>query len=123
MASFFPPCDCNVCLSEIAFADRFFTQCGHVFHRDCVLSWLTSTMQCPTCRAAQVPLKGEQPDSPRAPPSSPVARRLPPAGRQFCAGIVTSRNATLFRDVNGQRLCAYVAKPGANFCATHARLH
>lgn len=43
--------DCPICLSEFETADTVLAlPCGHAFHRDCGLPWLTEHNVCPTCR-------------------------------------------------------------------------
>ncbi|KAM0021862.1 putative transcription factor C2H2 family [Helianthus debilis subsp. tardiflorus] len=45
--------ECAVCLSEFADHERlrFLPNCHHVFHLDCIDSWLASHATCPVCRA------------------------------------------------------------------------
>lgn len=45
--------ECAVCLSEFAGDDtlRMLPKCCHVFHRECVDTWLQSHVTCPVCRA------------------------------------------------------------------------
>jgi len=50
--------NCVVCLCEVDVdEDSITTQCGHTFHKDCVLQWWThtarSSIRCPTCRTKQ----------------------------------------------------------------------
>ncbi|KAJ4886673.1 hypothetical protein Rs2_26421 [Raphanus sativus] len=42
--------DCAICLRE--FGDQTSTKlhCDHIFHRDCILTWLRRKSSCPTCR-------------------------------------------------------------------------
>lgn len=44
--------DCVVCLVEFEGdeAVRVLTVCGHVFHSECIDTWLESHLTCPTCR-------------------------------------------------------------------------
>jgi E3 ubiquitin-protein ligase ATL41 len=45
--------DCAVCLSELADGDkvRELPSCSHLFHVECVDSWLRTRTTCPLCRA------------------------------------------------------------------------
>jgi len=50
--------NCTVCLCEVEVDEESITtQCGHTFHKDCVLQWWThkprSSIRCPTCRTKQ----------------------------------------------------------------------
>jgi len=50
--------NCVVCLCEVDVdEDSITTQCGHTFHKDCLLQWWThrprSSIRCPTCRTKQ----------------------------------------------------------------------
>lgn len=43
--------DCPVCLTELSSAvSRMELPCSHVFHRDCVITWLKKNPSCPICR-------------------------------------------------------------------------
>jgi hypothetical protein len=43
---------CSVCLDEIAAGERVIDlPCKHLFHRDCLRSWLEHKNDCPKCRA------------------------------------------------------------------------
>ncbi|KAJ4880740.1 RING/U-box superfamily protein [Raphanus sativus] len=44
--------DCAICLQEFGDQSNIITklQCGHSFHRDCILAWLRRKASCPTCR-------------------------------------------------------------------------
>jgi len=49
---------CVVCLCEVDVDEESITtQCGHVFHKECVLQWWTHkprrSIRCPTCRTKQ----------------------------------------------------------------------
>merc|ERR1719356_1861040 len=49
---------CVVCLCEVDVDEESITtQCGHTFHKDCVLQWWTHkprrSIRCPTCRTKQ----------------------------------------------------------------------
>lgn len=45
---------CNVCFEDICENDNqtflLINACQHVFHKDCVLSWLVQHLTCPLCR-------------------------------------------------------------------------
>jgi E3 ubiquitin-protein ligase ATL6/9/15/31/42/55 len=45
--------ECAVCLSEFEDHEtlRLLPTCNHVFHSDCIDTWLTSRVTCPVCRA------------------------------------------------------------------------
>jgi hypothetical protein len=41
--------ECSICLDNIE--DNFFvTDCGHQFHKKCILKWYNSSQECPNCR-------------------------------------------------------------------------
>lgn len=43
--------ECTICLEKLAVGDSALRiPCGHVFHEDCVRTWLQSNNQCPMCR-------------------------------------------------------------------------
>ncbi|CAH8284683.1 unnamed protein product [Eruca vesicaria subsp. sativa] len=48
--------DCVICLSEFEEGEtvKVIPHCGHVFHVDCVDTWLSSHVTCPFCRSSQV---------------------------------------------------------------------
>ncbi|TVU28355.1 hypothetical protein EJB05_19871, partial [Eragrostis curvula] len=45
--------ECAVCLEAFRAGDRctVVPRCGHVFHAECVGSWLRKSRRCPVCRA------------------------------------------------------------------------
>eukprot|EP00906_Rhabdomonas_costata_P021103 RCo030664 len=47
---------CSVCLDSLHVGDRgVVLRCGHVFHKDCLGSWLKLHNTCPLCREEAVP--------------------------------------------------------------------
>ncbi|KAM5575534.1 RING-H2 finger protein ATL34 [Rosa sericea] len=57
--------ECAVCLNEFQDDEtlRLIPKCDHVFHPDCIDTWLISHSTCPVCRAYLVPKPGEEPYS------------------------------------------------------------
>ena len=53
--------ECAVCLNEFQDHEtlRLLPKCSHVFHSDCIDTWLASHVTCPVCRADLVPRPGE----------------------------------------------------------------
>ncbi|GAB4855517.1 hypothetical protein Ancab_024136 [Ancistrocladus abbreviatus] len=53
--------ECAICLNEFEDDEtlRLITKCDHVFHTDCIDSWLVAHTTCPVCRANLVPQPGE----------------------------------------------------------------
>ncbi|KAI4373567.1 hypothetical protein MLD38_011681 [Melastoma candidum] len=49
--------DCTVCLSEFQEGEKVkvIPRCRHVFHPDCLDSWLSSHLSCPVCRTVPLP--------------------------------------------------------------------
>jgi len=42
---------CTICLEDFeAKEEVMLTPCNHMFHEDCIVTWLTSKGQCPVCR-------------------------------------------------------------------------
>jgi hypothetical protein len=61
--------NCVVCLCEVDVDEESITtQCGHTFHKDCVLQWWTHkprrSIRCPTCRTRQKIRVKSRDDSP-----------------------------------------------------------
>lgn len=48
--------ECPICLSEFQEREsvRLIPYCGHVFHRNCIDTWLVSHVTCPVCRSDQL---------------------------------------------------------------------
>ncbi|XP_043714838.1 E3 ubiquitin-protein ligase ATL6-like [Telopea speciosissima] len=57
--------ECAVCLNEFVDEDtiRLLPKCDHVFHPDCIDTWLSKRTTCPVCRANLVPVSGETPET------------------------------------------------------------
>ncbi|KAL9283492.1 unnamed protein product [Arabidopsis thaliana] len=46
-----PALDCPICLTELSSGvSRMKLPCSHVFHRDCIMTWLKKNPSCPICR-------------------------------------------------------------------------
>jgi len=46
--------DCSICLKSMYCNDLVKTECGHLFHKDCLKIWLDKKDTCPLCRATIV---------------------------------------------------------------------
>jgi hypothetical protein len=55
-------CECTICMTELNLAGRdngevfnfsktWHTPCKHMFHEDCLKTWMSIKMECPTCRS------------------------------------------------------------------------
>lgn len=92
---------CSICLDYLKNGEqlRKIPICNHIFHADCLLSWLQVNEICPNCKnevslftlrsyldslksADKRPMKKMQP--PKAGPSPPPARPLPPSTAPNC---------------------------------------
>lgn len=53
--------ECAVCLNEFEDEEtlRLLPKCDHVFHLECIDTWLASHTTCPVCRADLLPVAGE----------------------------------------------------------------
>ncbi len=46
-----PNCVCSICLSPIqALKSSMITPCGHIFHVECLTTWMQQKQTCPSCR-------------------------------------------------------------------------
>eukprot|EP00850_Spirogloea_muscicola_P011611 SM000072S21245 [mRNA] locus=s72:622373:625433:- [translate_table: standard] len=65
---------CIICREEMSAAKKL--PCGHMFHVQCLRSWLERQQTCPTCRASVVPESpqtSEPVNNPQQPPNPPAA--------------------------------------------------
>jgi len=42
--------NCAICQESISSNGSKIRQCGHSFHRSCILTWLSMNVRCPVCR-------------------------------------------------------------------------
>ncbi|KAK3036476.1 hypothetical protein RJ639_030823 [Escallonia herrerae] len=95
------PADCAVCLDGLAGGDwcRRLPACGHVFHAECLDTWLVRVANCPICRARvrldtaasgsnPMPESSTSPPPPPAPGSFKLASFLPFGVLQGLSGLV-----------------------------------
>ncbi|EGC39846.1 hypothetical protein DICPUDRAFT_74595 [Dictyostelium purpureum] len=48
---------CVICMSDVEEGQKYMlTQCNHLFHEKCLVSWMEYKLQCPTCRCALEPI-------------------------------------------------------------------
>jgi hypothetical protein len=45
--------ECSICLDKITNNNKKVLTCSHIFHRDCVNTWLQESANCPLCRTPQ----------------------------------------------------------------------
>lgn len=43
--------NCSICLDDIEEIDKMILRCGHIYHKECINSWLKVSYNCPYCRA------------------------------------------------------------------------
>ncbi|KAJ1685288.1 hypothetical protein LUZ63_016678 [Rhynchospora breviuscula] len=96
------PDECTVCLGELEEGEqvRVLPRCKHLFHVDCIDTWLHSHSTCPVCRASAKPL-----DSVRSPGSLPpgVMAGLADAKETgLTSGFAASFRQMLNRDLSGR---------------------
>uniref|UniRef100_A0A5B7ADK6 RING-type E3 ubiquitin transferase n=1 Tax=Davidia involucrata TaxID=16924 RepID=A0A5B7ADK6_DAVIN len=50
------PIDCSICLSEFEEREtvKLIPYCRHVFHQECIDTWLSSHVSCPLCRSTRM---------------------------------------------------------------------
>lgn len=50
-----PPVLCNICKDHVTIQSETMsvTSCGHAYHESCLISWLSISETCPTCRVSQ----------------------------------------------------------------------
>lgn len=42
---------CIICIEPlVSVNDICMTICGHIYHKDCLLSWVNTSRTCPTCK-------------------------------------------------------------------------
>lgn len=64
---------CAICQESISSGACRIRQCGHVYHRACIVAWFSTSVRCPVCRydiriegpASQTSSAGEETPSPR----------------------------------------------------------
>jgi len=64
---------CAICQESISSGACRIRQCGHVYHRACIVTWFSTSVRCPVCRydirvespAGQTSSAGEQTPSPQ----------------------------------------------------------
>jgi hypothetical protein len=48
--------ECVICRSSINNGDVLdMLACGHLFHKDCIIQWLSPVKGCPLCKRLQLP--------------------------------------------------------------------
>lgn len=41
---------CSICFEDIKEGNIYGTECGHVFHAECIQRWKSKSNDCPNCR-------------------------------------------------------------------------
>ena len=41
---------CSICLCELTSSGKLTTTCNHIFHKECINSWIERNNTCPLCR-------------------------------------------------------------------------
>jgi hypothetical protein len=49
-----PPQTCPICLSDDMYSGVRLGGCGHMFHEECIETWLEKEATCPVCRAQTI---------------------------------------------------------------------
>ncbi|QDZ19203.1 E3 ubiquitin-protein ligase synoviolin/Hrd1 [Chloropicon primus] len=78
---------CIICREEMVAGAAKKLHCGHIFHANCLRSWLERQQTCPMCRTPVIPVRVPQappvaqPEQPQQ-PEAPQAPREPPLQQQ-----------------------------------------
>ncbi|KAM3275895.1 hypothetical protein ACQJBY_044342 [Aegilops geniculata] len=89
--------ECAVCISEFDDDEtlRLLPKCSHVFHPDCIDTWLASHVTCPVCRANLVPdgdgdapAAGDQPAELSGVHPAPQPQELPASEAEAAHAVV-----------------------------------
>ncbi|XP_028808173.1 RING-H2 finger protein ATL57 [Neltuma alba] len=92
--------DCTICLSEFETGEtvKVIPNCKHVFHRECVDTWLSSHVTCPICRGSKFIAVERQAESAKVEPTSDqIVRREPVAS--------TVENGVTWREGTARGTC------------------
>lgn len=46
---------CSVCQESFGDSDSSVTNCGHVYHHQCIIDWINRNRSCPSCRSFCAP--------------------------------------------------------------------
>lgn len=41
---------CPICFDEVSLRCLHKTECGHVYHKNCIIKWFETSDECPMCR-------------------------------------------------------------------------